>query len=171
MILPFRGSNPVIAETAFIADSAEVIGDVVIGAESSVWFHCVIRGDVHKIRIGSRTNIQDLSVLHVRNNECPVILGDDITVGHRAILHGCTVKDRVLIGMGAVILDGVTIGEDSIIGAGAVLTPRIEIPPASFVIGMPGVVRRGVTQEESNRIRRSAANYVEYARMYKMGNS
>ncbi len=169
MIRAFRGSQPRIAETAFVADSAEVIGDVVIGEESSIWFHCVIRGDVNFVRIGSRTNIQDLCVLHVRSDDRPVIMGDDITVGHRAIIHGCTVRDRVLIGMGATILDGVTIGEDSIVGAGALLTPGTIIPPGSFVIGIPAEVKRGVTQEELAWVRRSALNYVGYARMYKSG--
>jgi carbonic anhydrase/acetyltransferase-like protein (isoleucine patch superfamily) len=169
MIKAFGGVTPRISETAFVADSADVIGDVVLGEESSVWFHSVIRGDLNQIRIGNRTNIQDLCLLHVLKNGGPVIMGDDVTVGHRAIIHACTIKNRVLVGMGAVILDGVSVGEDSVIGAGALLTPGTVIPPASLVLGSPARVRRPTTQEELDLIRRSARNYVEYARMYKAG--
>lgn len=169
MIRALRGVAPRISETAFVADSADVIGDVVLGEESSVWFHAVVRGDLNPIRIGNRTNIQDLCVLHVLRNHGPVNLGDDITVGHGAILHACTIKDRVLVGMGAIILDGVIIGEDSVVGAGALLAPGTVIPPESLALGAPAQVRRHVTQEELDRIRISARNYVEYARLYKSG--
>ncbi len=169
MIRAFQGVLPRVAGTAFIADSAEVTGDVVIGDESSVWFHSVVRGDIHYIRLGSRTNIQDLCVVHVRKRDHPVMMGDDITVGHGAIIHGCTIGDRVLIGMGAIILDGVVIGEDSIIGAGSLVTPGTSVPPASLVLGSPAEIRRQVTEEERGWIRRSARNYVEYARQYRTG--
>jgi gamma-carbonic anhydrase len=125
MLKTYRGIAPTIAPSAFVEDTAVVIGDVIIGPESSVWFHAVIRGDVNHIRIGHRTNIQDLCLLHVAHNTHPLILGDNITVGHRAVLHGCTLQDRVLIGMGAIIMDGVVIEEDCIIGAGALSRPRV----------------------------------------------
>ncbi|HYK88016.1 MAG TPA: gamma carbonic anhydrase family protein [Acidobacteriota bacterium] len=167
MIRAFQGILPQVSEACFIAESAEVIGDVVIGSESSVWFHSVVRGDIHQIRIGCRTNIQDLSILHVRKNEFPVFLGDDITIGHRAIIHGCTIRDRVMVGMGAIILDGVVIGENSVIGAGALLTPGTAVPPGSLVLGSPAKVARQVTKAEIDWVCRSAQNYVEYARRYR----
>ncbi|MDH5699973.1 MAG: gamma carbonic anhydrase family protein, partial [Nitrospirota bacterium] len=124
MLKTYRGIAPTIATGAFIEDTAVVIGDVAIGSESSVWFHAIIRGDVHSIRIGHRTNIQDLCLLHVTHDTHPLTLGDDITVGHHTVLHGCTIHDRVLIGMGAIIMDGVVIEEDCVIGAGALITER-----------------------------------------------
>lgn len=169
MIRAFQGIVPRIAATAFVADTAEVIGDVTIGEESSVWFHSVIRGDIHHIRIGARTNIQDLCVLHVRKDTNPVIVGDDVTVGHRVIVHGCTIGNRVLIGMGAIILDGVMVGEDTVIGAGALVTPGTVIPPRSFVLGAPAKVKRSATEEEIHRVLESARNYVGYARIYLPG--
>src|SRR3989304_7449039 len=117
MLKPYKGILPRIDESAFIEDSAQIIGDVEIGARSSIWFNAVVRGDVHYIRIGERTNVQDNSVLHVTKDTYPLIIGSDVTIGHNAVLHGCVVKDRCLIGMGAIILDNAEIGEDSIIGA------------------------------------------------------
>ena len=167
MIRTFQGIKPTIAETAFIEDTALVIGDVVIGADSSVWFNAVVRGDVHSIRIGSRTNIQDLSVVHVTHGTHPTVLGDDVTVGHHVVLHGCTIKDRVLIGMGAIIMDGAVIGEDCVVGAGALVTERTIVPPKSLLLGAPAKVKRPVTAAELAWIRESANNYVEYARQYR----
>jgi gamma-carbonic anhydrase len=166
MLKTYRGIAPTIAPSAFVEDTAVVIGDVIIGPESSVWFHAVIRGDVNHIRIGHRTNIQDLCLLHVAHNTHPLILGDNITVGHRAVLHGCTLQDRVLIGMGAIIMDGVVIEEDCIIGAGALITERIHIPPKSLVIGFPAKVKRMLTDVEVQWIKESAANYIRYAEQY-----
>ena len=123
MIRAYKGITPQIAPTAFIESSAQVIGDVHIGEESSVWFNCVLRGDVYYIRIGSHTNIQDGTVIHVTNGRYATVLGDYVTVGHSAVLHGCTIKDRVLVGIGAIVLDNVTVGEDSFIAAGALVTP------------------------------------------------
>ena len=166
MIRTFQGVKPTIAASAFIEETAVVIGDVVIGEESSVWFHAVVRGDVHSIRIGKRTNIQDLSVVHVTHDTHPTVLGDDVTVGHHVVLHGCTIKNRVLIGMGALIMDGAVIGEDCIVGAGALVTERTIVPPKSLILGAPAKVKRPVTEAELAWIRESAQNYVKYARQY-----
>ena len=132
MIKPYRGVTPTIAADAFIEDTAVIVGDVVIESESSVWFHSVVRGDVNYIRIGRRTNIQDLSLLHVTHDTYPLIIGDDVTVGHHVVLHGCTIHNRVLIGMGAVLMDGVVVGDDCLIGAGALVTEHTKIPPGSW---------------------------------------
>ncbi|MBI5328243.1 MAG: gamma carbonic anhydrase family protein [Deltaproteobacteria bacterium] len=167
MIKPYKGINPKIHETAYIEDSAHIVGDVEIGEYSSIWCNAVLRGDVHYIKLGKRTNIQDNCVLHGTKGVWPVILGDDITVGHNVTLHGCVIKDRCLIGMGAIILDGVTIGEDSIIGAGALVTERTIIPPRSLVLGMPGKVARQLKDEEVARILKSAKNYIEYSEEHK----
>jgi len=166
MIRTFQGIKPTIAASAFIEETAVVIGDVVIGEESSVWFHAVVRGDVHSIRIGKRTNIQDLSVVHVTHDTHPTVLGDDVTVGHHVVLHGCTIKNRVLIGMGALIMDGAVIGEDCIVGAGALVTERTIVPPKSLILGAPAKVKRPVTEAELAWIRESTQNYVKYARQY-----
>jgi gamma-carbonic anhydrase len=166
MIKPYRGITPIIAADAFIENTAIVIGDVGIGSESSVWFQTVIRGDVHYIRIGHRTNIQDLCLLHVTHDTHPLTLGDDITIGHHAILHGCTVQNRVLIGMGAIIMDGVVIEEDCIIGAGTLITERVHIPSKSLVMGSPARIKRTLTDAELQWITDSAANYIRYAQQY-----
>ena len=166
MLKPYRGVAPIVAANAFIEDTAIVIGDVVIGSDSSVWFHAVIRGDVHFIRIGHRTNIQDLSLLHVTHDTYPLTLGDDITIGHHVTLHGCTIRDRVLVGMGAIIMDGVVIEEDCIIGAGSLVTERTQIPPKSLVIGSPAKVTRSLNDTEISWIKESAANYSRYAQHY-----
>ncbi len=142
-----------------------------IGAESSVWFGSVIRGDVHFIRIGSRTNIQDLSMLHVTRKTHPLIIGNEVTVGHHVTLHGCTVKDRVLVGMGAVILDGAIIGENSIVGAGALVTQGMETPPGSLVFGNPAKVRRLLSAEEIAFLPESAQNYIDLSRIYMQSDS
>ena len=166
MIRSFQGIKPTVPKSVFIEETAVVIGDVVIGEESSLWFHSVVRGDVHYIRIGSRTNVQDLCMLHVTHDTHPLILGDDVTVGHHVVLHGCTIKDRVLIGMGAIIMDGAVIGEDSVVGAGALITEGTVVPPKSLIFGSPARVKRPVTEQELAWIRESAENYVKYARQY-----
>ena len=171
MIRTYQGVRPTIAESAFIEETAIVIGDVVIGEESSVWFNTVIRGDVHWIRIGDRTNIQDLCVVHVSRDAYATVLGDDVTVGHHVVLHGCTIKDRVLIGMGAIIMDGAVIGEDCVVGAGALVTEQTIVPPKSLILGAPAKVKRAVTDEELAWIKESAHNYVGYARLYLSGPS
>ena len=166
MLKAFRGIIPTISTSAFIEETAVVIGDVVIGSESSVWFNAVVRGDVHSIRIGHRTNVQDLCLLHVTHEKNPLTLGNDITVGHHAVLHGCTIKDRVLIGMGAVIMDGAVIEEDCIVGAGALVTERMQVPPHSLVLGTPATVKRPLTDDERSWIKESALNYIRYAQYY-----
>jgi carbonic anhydrase/acetyltransferase-like protein (isoleucine patch superfamily) len=167
LIRTYRGRAPQIARSAYIDPQAVVIGDVTIGEDSSVWPCAVIRGDVHSIRIGERTNIQDGSVLHVLLDKYPLILGDDITVGHAAILHGCTIESRCLIGMGSIILNGVKIGGGSIVAAGTLIAERTEIPPGSLVMGHPGKVRRSVTAAELEGIERSAQGYVDYQEAHK----
>ena len=166
MLKPYRGVSPIVADNAFIEDTAMVIGDVVIGSDSSVWFHAVIRGDVHFIRIGHRTNIQDLSLLHVTHDSYPLTLGDDITIGHHVVLHGCTIRDRVLVGMGSIIMDGAVVEEDCIIGAGSLVTERMQIPPQSLVIGSPAKVKRSLTNDELLWIKESATNYTRYSQHY-----
>ena len=166
MIKPYKGIHPKIHPTVFIVESAIIIGDVEIGEYSSVWFNAVIRGDVHYIRIGSRTNIQDLCMLHVTKDTHPLILGNEITVGHSVTLHGCTIKDRCLIGMGAVILDGAVVGEDCFIGAGALVTEGSVIPPGTLAFGSPAKPKRDLTDAEKARIKQSAQNYIDYARTY-----
>jgi carbonic anhydrase/acetyltransferase-like protein (isoleucine patch superfamily) len=160
MILPYRGKWPKIHETAFVAPSADLIGDVEIGSHSSVWFQCVIRGDVHQIRIGNNTNIQDHSMLHVTRLKSPLQIGDEVTIGHRVTLHGCTLGNRILVGMGAIILDDAEIGDECIIGAGTLITKKTKIPPRSLVLGAPGKVVRSLTEEEIAFLSKSAANYV-----------
>ncbi len=166
-IRPYRGKSPQIAASAYIDAASVVIGDVVIGEDSSLWPLCVVRGDVNYIRIGARTNIQDGSILHVMKDEYPLILGDDITVGHSVMLHGCTIESRCLIGMRATILNGVVVGEGSIIAAGTLLTERTVIPPRSLVVGAPGKIKRQLTAIDQATIDRYAQRYVEYKDIYR----
>lgn len=161
MILPHHEKWPEIHETAFIAPSADIIGEVTIGAESSVWFQCVIRGDVNWIKIGSRTNIQDQSTLHVTREKFPLELGDEITVGHRVMLHGCKVGSRCLIGMGAILMDGCEIGEECLVAAGSLVTEGKKFPPRTLIMGSPARAVRGLTSEELAFLPKSAANYVK----------
>ena len=167
MIRNYRGHAPRIAASAYVDPQAVVIGDVEIGEHSSVWPCTVIRGDVHSIRIGARCSIQDGSVLHVQHDEYSLTLGDNITVGHNVILHGCTIESRCLIGMGSIILNGAKIGTGSIIAAGALIPERMEVPPGSVVMGQPGKVRRATTPSDLDAIERNAARYVEYAAIHK----
>jgi carbonic anhydrase/acetyltransferase-like protein (isoleucine patch superfamily) len=168
-IRPYRGKQPQIAASAYIDPSCVIIGDVVIGEDCSVWPVTVIRGDVHYIRIGARTNIQDGCVLHVMKNEYPLILGDDVTVGHRVTLHGCTIESRCLIGMGATLLNGVHVGAGSIVAAGTLLTERTVIPPGSLVVGAPGKVKRPLTGVDQASIDAYAQRYVSYKNIYREG--
>ncbi len=166
MIRAFKDRVPRIDKTVFVAESAEVIGDVWIGELSSVWYQTVIRGDMHRIRIGDRTNIQDLCMLHVHFEKAPVHIGSDVTVGHHVVLHGCTIADHVLIGMGSIVMDDVVIGEDSIIGAGALVTQSTVIPPGSIVLGAPAKVQREVRQKDLDLIREASQRYVDFSRVY-----
>ncbi|MCP3142244.1 gamma carbonic anhydrase family protein [Pyxidicoccus xibeiensis] len=160
---PFRGVSPRVHPSCFVEDSAQVVGEVELGEDSSVWYNAVLRGDVNPIRIGKRTNIQDLSLVHVTTHKHSTSVGDDVTVGHHVILHGCTVGDRVLVGMGAILMDGVEVGDECIIGAGALLTPGTKVPPGSLVVGSPGKVKRPITEEERAFLRQSAQHYVQLA--------
>lgn len=162
MLRPFRGLFPRIHPTAFIDDSAQVIGDVEIGEESSVWMSVVIRGDVHRIRVGKRTNLQDGTVVHVMNRTHPTTIGDDVTIGHAAILHGCTIEDRCLIGMGAILLNGAHLGTGSIVAAGSLVVEDTRVPPRSLVMGSPGKIRRQLTDAEVADIQAYADRYVGY---------
>jgi len=166
MIRPFLGAHPQFDDSNFIADSADVIGDVVLGPDSSIWYNVTIRGDVHRIRIGASSNVQDNSVVHVTHGTAPTTIGDFVTVGHGAIVHGCTIRDRVLVGMGAIILDHADIGSDSIIGAAALVTARTVVPPRSMVIGSPARVVRELTDEQVAQVKQFADNYVRYSRIY-----
>jgi len=161
--LPYRGTTPDLGEGVFIADGARVIGDVTLGDGASVWYNCVVRGDVCPIRIGARTNIQDLAVVHVTSDEHDTRIGDDVTVGHRAILHGCTVEEEALIGMGATLLDGVHVESNCLVAAGALLTPGTRVPSGSVAMGSPAEVVRDVTEAEREEFEASALHYVDLA--------
>jgi carbonic anhydrase/acetyltransferase-like protein (isoleucine patch superfamily) len=162
MLRPYRGTLPRVHPTAYIDDSAQVIGDVEIGEESSVWMAVVIRGDVHRIRIGRRTNVQDGAVVHVMKDAHPTLVGDNVTIGHGAIVHGCTVEDQCLIGMGAILLNGAHVGTQSIVAAGTLVTEGAQIPPRSLVMGSPGKVKRLLTHAEIAEIQLYADRYVQY---------
>lgn len=173
IILSFKGMQPKLETNAWIAPGATVIGDVTMGAESAVWFGCVIRGDVHRIEIGARTNIQDLSMVHVthyknpdKSDGNPTIIGDDVTVGHRVMLHGCTIEDACLIGMSATILDGAVIGKESIVGAGSLVTKNKIFPPRSLIMGSPAKVIRALTDAEVAELYASAKRYVAFKNEY-----
>jgi len=162
VIRSFKGKAPVVADGSYVDESAQVIGDVEIGSESSVWMNVVIRGDVNRIRIGARTNIQDLTMIHVMRETHPTIIGDEVTVGHSAVIHGTTIEDRVLVGMAAILLNGVHIESDCVIAAGTLLTEGTRVPARSLVMGRPGKVKRQLTDEEVAEIRWYADNYVTY---------
>ena len=167
MIIAYKGISPRIHPSVFIAEGAQIIGDVEIGAGSSVWFNAVIRGDVHYIRIGERTNIQDNCVLHVTHDTYPLIIGSDVTVGHGAVLHAATIKDRCLVGMGAKVLDGATVGPYALVAAGSLVLEHFEVPEGVLVAGVPARVKRVLTDEEREQIVQSAQNYVGYVKTYR----
>jgi gamma-carbonic anhydrase len=162
VLRPYRNVLPTVDPTAFVDVSAQVIGDVHLGAESSAWMNVVIRGDVNSIRIGARTNVQDLTLVHVMRDTHPTVIGDDVTIGHSAVIHGCTIEDRCLIGMGAILLNGCHIGTGSIVAAGALVPEGMVVPPGSMVMGMPAKVKRPLTAEEDASIQWYADNYVQY---------
>lgn len=160
MVHTIGAKAPLIDDSAFIAWNAEVAGDVRIGAGVSIWFSATVRGDIARIEIGDRSNVQDAAVVHV-DTEVPCLIGKDVTVGHGAILHSCTIGDGVLIGMGAIVLNGAEIGEGSIVGAGALVTQGKKFPPRSLIIGSPAKVSRALTEEEVQASRENAAHYVK----------
>jgi carbonic anhydrase/acetyltransferase-like protein (isoleucine patch superfamily) len=167
MLVAYAGRQPRIDPSAYVQASAQIIGDVEIGAYSSVWFNVVIRGDVHPIRIGARTNIQDNSTVHVTGGRWPTIIGDDVTVGHAVVLHGCRIADRCLIGIGAIVLDGAEIEADCLIAAGSLVTPGTHVPSGHLAKGSPAKVARPLRPDELAHLRQSAANYVEHAAAYR----
>ena len=175
MTYTFKQWTPVLGDRTWIADSADVVGNVTLGDDCSIWFGCVVRGDVHYISIGDRTNIQDLSMVHVTHYKKPdmsdgnpTIIGSDVTVGHRVMLHGCTIEDACLIGMSATILDGAVIGRESIVGAGALVTKNKVFPPRSLIMGSPAKVVRELTDEEVKELYASAARYVAFKEDYRV---
>ena len=167
MIRPFRGVHPQIHPTAFIEESAQVIGDVHVGEQSSVWFNAVLRGDVFFIRIGDRTNVQDGTVIHVSSGTDETILEDEVTIGHNVTLHGCYIERGCLIGIGAIVMDGVRVGEKSLVAAGSLLTPGTIVPPQSLVMGSPARVKRALTDKEVADLDHYWQNYVAYTKVYK----
>ena len=169
LIKGYGGKAPRIAADAWVADDATVTGDVTLGPGASLWFGVVVRGDVNHVTIGARTNVQDLSVVHVTGGTHPTAIGEDVTVGHRAVLHGCTVHDRCLIGIGAIVLDGAEVGPEAMVGAGALVPPGMKVPPRTLVMGTPAKVKRPLTEAEVAHLRESAARYVEYAQRYRRG--
>jgi gamma-carbonic anhydrase len=166
LIQPFNNIDPKIHETAFIADDVHVIGDVEIGEDANIWFGSTLRGDVSYIRIGARTNIQDMTMIHVSSNFGPTIIEEEVTVGHRVTLHGCHVERQCLIGMGAILMDNARIGEQSIIGAGSLVSPGTIIPPRVLALGSPARVKRDLTDEELAYLDKSWRNYVELKKHY-----
>src|SRR6476469_5522759 len=166
MIRPYQGRLPVVPPSCYVDVSAQVIGDVEMREHSSVWMNAVVRGDVNAIRIGSNSNVQDCAVLHGMRYVYPVIVGDWVTIGHNATVHGCVIEDACLIGMGATILNNARIGEGSIIAAGAVLPENTVIPPNSLVAGVPGKVRRTLGEDDRKLIIKYASNYLDYVKIY-----
>ena len=167
MIQPYAGRAPRLAADTYVHASAHVIGDVEIGAESSIWPQVVIRADVERIRIGRASNIQDHSTIHVNHEHGPTIVGDGVTVGHRVVLHGCTIGDFALIGIGAIVLDGAVVGAESLVGAGSLVTPGTEIPPRTLALGSPAKPVRALTPQELERLHDTARRYVGYAKSYR----
>ena len=165
-IIPYKKSKPKIDPSVFIATGCSIIGDVAIEGYSSVWFNSVLRGDVNYIRVGSYTNIQDGTIVHVASNSFPTIIGSHVTIGHQAVIHACTIGDYSLIGMGANILDGAEIGPESLVAAGALVPPGAKYPAKSLIIGSPAKVKRNLTEEELVHIRKSALHYAELAKDY-----
>ena len=169
VIHPYKGVYPTIDPTAFIAPGSHVIGNVTIGREAGIWFGAVVRGDINTITIGDRTNIQDNCVLHVINDEFPLTIGSDVTVGHGAILHACTIGDGSLVGMGALVIDGAVVGRDSLVAAGSLVKMRQVIPDGVLAAGSPAKVVRPLSPEEIAGMRRTALDYVRYAKGYAIG--
>lgn len=176
MIHKFKNITPKIGNNSWIAPSADVIGDVECGEDCSIWFGCVVRGDVHYIKIGNRVNIQDLSMIHVthykkadKSDGNPTIIGDDVTIGHRVMLHGCVIEDACLIGMSATILDGAVIGKESIVGAGSLVTKNKKFPPRSLIMGSPAKVVRELNEDEIKELYASATRYVDFKEDYLLG--
>ncbi len=166
MIRSYKGTTPIIPQSCYVDDSAQIIGDVILGEHASIWMNAVLRGDVHSIRVGAHSNVQDGSVLHGMKEQYGVFLGEYVTVGHTVTLHGCTIEDRCLIGMGSIILNGTRIGEGSIIAAGTLIPERTIVEPGSLWVGSPGKFRRKLQAKDQETILRYAKNYLEYKDSY-----
>ena len=166
MVKQFRSNIPQLGRDVYISESAAVIGDVTLGDEVNIWFGAVLRGDMHYIRVGSRSNIQDNAVVHVTTAVSPTTIGKNVTVGHGAIIHGCTIEDNCMIGMGSVVMDDAVVGAGSLIGAGALVPPNMKIQPKSLVVGMPGKVVREVTDDEYQMIIDRPQEYIDLAEQY-----
>ena len=166
IVRAYGNKHPRFGARVFIADNAAVIGDVEIGDDSSIWFGTTVRGDVNAIRIGRNTNVQDNCTIHVTHLDWPTIVGDDVTIGHGAIVHGCTVESGALIGMGSRVLDGAVVGESAMVGAGALVPPGMQVPPRTLVVGVPARVKRLLTPDELAHLERSWKNYVTYKEEY-----
>jgi len=166
IIRGYKGKYPKIGKNVFIAENAVIIGDVEIGDDCSIWYNVVIRGDVNYIRIGDRTNIQDGTVIHVTHDTHPTIIGKEVTVGHKVMLHGCIIEDRCLIGMSATVMDGAVVGRESIVGAGALVTPNKKIEPRSLWVGSPAKFKRKLTEAEIKELENSYKNYIKYKNQY-----
>lgn len=166
-LIAYKGKEPKIHPSAFLCEGVRIIGDVEIGENVSVWYNTVIRGDVHYIKIGDRSNIQDMSMLHVTNNVFPLIIGNDVSIAHSVSLHGCTLKDGCLIGIGAIVLDGAVVGEGSLIAAGTVVKEGFVVPPNVLVAGVPGKIIRELTEKERLRVSSTPGNYIKYSAIYK----
>lgn len=167
MILPYQSKFPLIKKNVFICDGAVIVGDVVLENDVSVWFNAVIRGDVNYIRVGAKTNVQDNVMLHVTYKKYPLEIGESVTIGHNAVVHGCKVHDRILIGMSAVLLDRCIVNSDSLIAAGTVVREGYEVPSGVLVAGVPGKIIRDLTDDEIAKIKQSAENYLYYVSEYK----
>ena len=166
IIRSFNNKTPELGDQCFVAETAVVIGDVIIGAQSSVWYGVVIRGDVHHIRIGEAVSVQDYTVIHVTSGQHPTIVGDRVTIGHSVVLHGCEIGDECLIGMGAIIMDRAVVGKNCVVGAGALVTPGTEIPEGHLALGSPAKVSRTLTDDELRWISSSSTHYVDLAARY-----
>jgi len=167
MIHTFRGKTPILGKGAWVEPSAQVIGDVILGENASVWFGCVVRGDFGEIRVGEGTNLQDLTVVHIATGKWNTTIGARVTVGHRAVVHGCVVGDLCLIGIGAIVMDGAVVGSECIVGAGSLVPPGAQIPPKMLALGSPAKVKRPLTDGELAFLRESASSYVGYASLYR----
>jgi len=166
-LIEYLGKKPLLGKNVFVAAGAWLIGDLTIGDESSIWFNAVVRADVHWIKIGSRTNIQDGTVVHVTNQKAPTAIGNNVTIGHGAIIHGCTIEDDCLIGMGATLLDGAVISKGSFVAAGSLVTPGKKFPPGSMIMGSPAKAIRPLNDEERQAISYSAAHYIDTVNNYR----
>ncbi|MCU0331507.1 MAG: gamma carbonic anhydrase family protein [Candidatus Kapabacteria bacterium] len=166
-IIPYMGVSPTIAPGVFVAAGAVILGDVTIGADSSVWFNVVIRGDVHWIRIGERTNVQDLAMLHCTYKKNPLSIGNDVTIGHHAMLHGCTIEDAVLIGMNATVLDRAVVEHHSMVAAGSVVREGFRIPSGTLAAGVPAKIVRDLTDDERAFLEQSSRNYMFYVSTFR----